>query len=90
MCHERVGEVVATDLEEGTAGTTLVTEDRGSFILGPEAEAALLEAIEEADRGDFISETSSSGSFAEVELTSPILFVHRLIPAPSHTANPAT
>jgi hypothetical protein len=33
----------------------LTPENREGFTLGPEAEAALLEAIEETDRGDFIS-----------------------------------
>ena len=37
------------------AVTILAREDRESFTLGPEAEAELLEAIEEADRGEFIS-----------------------------------
>ena len=35
--------------------TILAREDRERFTLGPEAEAELLEAIEEADRGEFIS-----------------------------------
>jgi hypothetical protein len=55
MSHERVGEEVASDLGKGTTETILAPENQESFTLGPEAEAALLEAIEEADRGDFIS-----------------------------------
>ncbi len=35
--------------------TILAPEDRGTFTLGPEAEAALLASIEEADRGEVIS-----------------------------------
>ena len=35
--------------------TILAPEDDGSFTLGPEAEAALLASIEEADRGEVIS-----------------------------------
>jgi hypothetical protein len=37
---------------ERTKDTILAREDRESFTLGPEAEAELLEAIEEADRGE--------------------------------------
>jgi len=48
-------EIPGEDLEEGTVVTILAPEDRESFTLGPEAEADLLEAIAEADRGDFIS-----------------------------------
>jgi hypothetical protein len=48
-------EIPGEDLAEGTVVTILAHENRESFTLGPEAEAALLEAIEEADRGDFIS-----------------------------------
>ena len=33
----------------------MTPEDHGSFTLGPEAEAALLASIEEADRGEVIS-----------------------------------
>jgi len=40
---------------EGLVVTILAPEDRGTFTLGPEAEAALLEAIAEADRGELIS-----------------------------------
>jgi hypothetical protein len=46
---------VTPDLGKGTTETNLAPENQESFTLGPEAEAALLEAIEEADRGDFIS-----------------------------------
>jgi hypothetical protein len=35
--------------------TILAPEDQGTFTLGPEAEAALLASIEEADRGEVIS-----------------------------------
>jgi hypothetical protein len=55
MSRERVGEEVASDLGKGTAETILAPENQESFTLGPEAEAALLEAIEEADQGTFIS-----------------------------------
>jgi hypothetical protein len=55
MSHERVGEEVASDLGKGTAETILAPENQESFTLSPEAEAALFEAIEEADRGDFVS-----------------------------------
>jgi len=49
MFHERVGERVEPDLEEGMPGKNQVL-GHASFTLEPEAEAALLEAIEEADR----------------------------------------
>lgn len=48
-------EIPGEDLAEGTVVTILDPEDRESFTLGPEAEAELLEAIAEADRGEFIS-----------------------------------
>jgi hypothetical protein len=48
-------EVPAEELAEGTVVTILTSEDRGTFTLGPEAEAALLASIEEADRGEVIS-----------------------------------
>jgi hypothetical protein len=48
-------EIPGEDLAEGTVVTILAPEDRESFTLGPEAEADLLEAIAEADRGNFIS-----------------------------------
>jgi hypothetical protein len=41
---------------EGVVVTILVPEDREAFTLGPEAEAALVAAIEEADRGELLSE----------------------------------
>jgi len=41
---------------EGAVVTILALEDRETFTLGPEAEAALLEAIGEADRGELLSE----------------------------------
>lgn len=41
-------------LSEGTV-VTVVTEDEPTFTLEPDEERELLEAIAEADRGDFIS-----------------------------------
>ncbi|HEX7180330.1 MAG TPA: hypothetical protein VF756_00700 [Thermoanaerobaculia bacterium] len=49
-------EVPGEDFAEGLVVTILAPEDRETFTLGPEAKAALLAAIEEADRGDLISE----------------------------------
>lgn len=43
------------ELAEGTVVTILAPEDRSTFTLGPEAEAALLASIDEADRGEVIS-----------------------------------
>jgi hypothetical protein len=48
-------ELPGETLEEGTVVTILAPEGHGTFSLGPEAEAALLAAMEEADRGDMIS-----------------------------------
>jgi hypothetical protein len=48
-------EIPGEDLAEGTVVTILAPENQETFTLGPEAEAALLVSIEEADRGDFIS-----------------------------------
>ncbi|MFY9823793.1 MAG: hypothetical protein WAM82_20605 [Thermoanaerobaculia bacterium] len=48
-------EVPDKELAEGMAVTILAPEDQGTFTLGPEAEAALLASIEEADRGEVIS-----------------------------------
>ena len=48
-------EVPDEELAEGMVVTILTPEDRGAFTLGPEAEAALLASIEEADRGEVIS-----------------------------------
>lgn len=48
-------EVPDEELTEGMVVTILTPEDRGAFTLGPEAEAALLASIEEADRGEVIS-----------------------------------
>lgn len=52
------GKIVVTGqpLAEGTRVTILApgADDQG-FLLGPEDEAALLESIEEADRGEVIS-----------------------------------
>lgn len=48
-------EVPDEELAEGMEVIILASEDRESFRLGPEAEAALLASIEEADRGEVIS-----------------------------------
>lgn len=48
-------EVPDEELAEGLVVTILAPEARGTFTLGPEAEAALLASIKEADRGDTIS-----------------------------------
>ena len=48
-------EIPGENFAEGTVVTILAPEGRESFTLGPEAEAELLLAIEEADRGEFIS-----------------------------------
>jgi hypothetical protein len=48
-------EIPGEDFAEGTVVTILAPEGLESFTLGPEAEAELLLAIEEADRGEFIS-----------------------------------
>lgn len=48
-------EVVDEELTEGMMVTILAPEDRGTFTLGPEAEAALLASIEEADRSEVVS-----------------------------------
>lgn len=48
-------EVPDEELAEGMVVTILTPEDHGTFTLGPEAEAALLASIEEADRGEVIS-----------------------------------
>ena len=48
-------EIHGEDFPEATVVTILAHEDRESFTLGPEAEAELLLAIEEADRGELIS-----------------------------------
>ncbi len=42
-------------LEEGTVVTVLAPEDNETFELNPEAEAALLAAIDEAERGEIVS-----------------------------------
>ena len=44
------------DLTEGLVVTVLLPEDPGTFSLSPEAETELLAALEEADRGDLLSE----------------------------------
>ena len=48
-------EVPDEELAEGMIVTILAPEDRGTFTFGPEAEAALLASIEEADRGEVIT-----------------------------------
>lgn len=48
-------EVPDEELAEGLLVTILAPDDCGAFTLGPEAEAALLASIEEADRGEVIS-----------------------------------
>jgi hypothetical protein len=49
-------EVPGEAFTEGMVVTILAQEDRETFTLGPEAEADLLAAIEEADRGELLSE----------------------------------
>lgn len=56
------GRVVAGKIEvpeesfiEGQVVTVLAPEENGTFTLTPEAEAALLVAMAEGDRGDVIS-----------------------------------
>lgn len=48
-------EVSDEELAEGMVVTILTPEDHGSFTLGPDAEAALLASIEEANRGEVVS-----------------------------------
>ncbi|HTG35206.1 MAG TPA: hypothetical protein VLB76_19990 [Thermoanaerobaculia bacterium] len=48
-------EIPGEDFAEGVVVTILDPEDRESFTLGPEAEAELLLAIEDADRVEFVS-----------------------------------
>lgn len=48
-------EVPGETLPEGMVVTVLSPEDQERFKLGPEAEAALLASIEEAERGEVIS-----------------------------------
>jgi hypothetical protein len=48
-------EVPDEEFAEGMVVTILAPEDGGTFTLGPQAEAALLVSIEEADRGEVIS-----------------------------------
>jgi hypothetical protein len=48
-------EVADEVLTEGMMVTIMAPEGRRIFTLGPEAEAALLASIEEADRGEVIS-----------------------------------
>ncbi len=49
-------EILGEAFTEGMIVTILAQEDRETFTLGPEAEADLLAAIEEADRGELLSE----------------------------------
>lgn len=49
-------EVEEDDLAEGLVVTILAPENRETFTLGPEAEAELMAALAEADRGDFLTE----------------------------------
>src|SRR3954463_10455727 len=49
-------EVPGEEFAEGVVVTILAPEDRETFTLGPEAEADLLEAVAEADRGELVSE----------------------------------
>ena len=42
-------------LEEGTKVTVLANEDDETFQLSPQDEAELLVAIDQANRGDFVS-----------------------------------
>lgn len=42
-------------LEEGAVVTVLAPEDNETFELNPEAEAALLAAIDEGERGEIVS-----------------------------------
>ncbi len=48
-------EVPDEELTEGMFVTILAPEGHESFTLGPEAEAALLASIDEADRGEVVS-----------------------------------
>jgi hypothetical protein len=48
-------EVPGETLPEGTVVTILSAEDRETFALGAEAEAALLVRIEQAERGEVMS-----------------------------------
>lgn len=47
--------VEGVPLEEGSAVTVLVPENGGMVYLSPEEKADLLEALAEADAGDFVS-----------------------------------
>ena len=47
-------EVSGESLPEGSTVTVLAREDDETFTLGPEEEAALLEAMAEGDRGDVV------------------------------------
>ena len=55
--HVRAGTVVPdekTDLPEGAAVTVLADTGDGEFDVPPELEADLMNALDEADRGDVI------------------------------------
>jgi len=62
-------EIPGEDFAEGTVVTILAPEDRESFTLEPEAETELLLAIEEADRGEFISGDELLGEFYFTDLS---------------------
>jgi len=47
-------EVPGESLPEGSTVTVLARENEETFTLGPEQEAALLEAMAEGDRGEVI------------------------------------
>jgi hypothetical protein len=47
--------VEGAPLQEGVTVMVLAPEDADALVLSPEEEAALLEAIAEADAGDFVS-----------------------------------
>jgi hypothetical protein len=53
-------------LPEGAVVTVLIRQPRSGFTLGPEDEAALLESIAEAERGETIS---AEELFARLERT---------------------
>jgi hypothetical protein len=48
-------EVEAGELPEGATVTVIASEGDETFVLGPEEESKLLVAVQEADRGFFIS-----------------------------------
>jgi hypothetical protein len=46
--------IEGSPFEDGTKVTVIAADDDGTFELGPEEEKALLAAIAEVDRGDFV------------------------------------